>query len=60
MPEIKNGIGPDHIVEEILLLRTVLDCHIVSTIDCGGGGSSARITNIEGEVANDGIDFVGG
>lgn len=59
MPEIKNGIGPDHIVREgdTVIKNGIGPDHIVESIDCSGGGSSARVTNIEGEVVSDGIDL---
>ena len=52
MPEIKNGIGPDHIVREgdTVIKNGIGPDHIVESIECGGGGSSATtifVSNIK-------------
>jgi len=52
MPEIKNGIGPDHIVREgdTVIKNGIGPDHIVESIDCGGFQYPPDLTGVDGHV----------
>ena len=52
MAEIKNGLGPDHIVREgdTVIKNGIGPDHIVSTIDCGGFQYPPDLTGVDDHV----------
>ena len=52
MPEIKNGIGPDHIVREgdTVIKNGIGPDHIVESIECGGFQYPPDLTGVDGHV----------